>query len=68
VSHGRYAYEQYCAASDGKSLATGDTPAAWSDLGFAIRAAWEFSAERTVMRALTDLGHLWVLPDPNDLA
>jgi hypothetical protein len=45
MSVGRYAYEQYCAASGGKSLISGDTLPAWSALDPRIKGAWEYSAK-----------------------
>lgn len=53
-TYGQIAYDAYCAATGGKSLATGDPLPAWDDLPDAISEAWMASGRAVDEQVRTD--------------
>ena len=58
LCYGRIAFEAYAAATNNRSLITGDTLPPWNDLGNGVQEAWIAAAEAVrakIVRAINDL-------------
>jgi len=49
IDIGRVAYDAYCAASDGKSLVSGEALPTWAEQASGIREAWRAAADAVQM-------------------